>query len=1088
MKTSTSTRLFVSLLILMFFFFAVAAASAQVTPSDDTYTLTTSPATNYGTNGGLQVQSGKATVFVRFDLSSIPPGYTSADIAKATLKLYVNSVGASGSFNVDYVVGSWSEATATATLEPAIGTVIASGINVSTANKGGYILVDVTPALDAWLDGSQANEGIALVGNSPLNVIFCSKENTVVSHSPELDIVFTGTGPRGPQGFAGTTGPAGAQGPIGPTGATGTQGPVGKTGAVGTKGPVGPAGPQGATGATGTPGPVGATGAQGSVGLTGAQGPQGAQGTTGTNGTGFTFRNGFDPTPQYAVDDVVTWNGSTYVAIAANGGPNNLMPDTNPSAWTLMARQGGAGATGSQGPSGTTGATGPQGPAGTAGSQGAIGPQGSTGGIGATGPQGPIGLTGAQGVQGAAGTNGTGFDFRGAFNPSTAYAINDVVTYAPANITYNVSLVFGSAGSMVGTITTDGTIGVLSTSNIVSWHLTLADSPTNSTLLTPSNSAFSSGNFNTGGQPNSNFSATPTNLTFTYANGGSWGVSGASGQFCMTDWSNCFGPIGYGTWGINGDGMFSDSSAGGSQVIGTGGTVATPITSTYVATAPIAAGAATPGTLPWAMMAQAGGIGAASTVPGPAGSQGPAGPIGLTGATGATGAQGSTGAIGATGPQGLMGATGPQGPIGFTGVQGTPGTNGTGFNWTGPWNSTTNYNVNDVVTFSGASYVAVLAGANQEPDLTSTASSVNFLLTDPIGVDGQYGPLTWTLPVAPTAQDLAPGQTFSSFGNGFEITNILGSWIPGGSRTWYMNVLQPSSPSSVGISFAIVSGGGGYNAIEEYGPQIWLGSSAAPTFVPGTYQMSNVNGGAPNSATLVVTPAGLIYWNLMAQAGTVGTAGATGATGPQGPVGAAGSVGATGPQGPIGLTGATGPQGLVGATGGVGATGAQGPIGLTGATGPQGPPPTTYVNATGNHAPVSGSNGISSPGVIHLTNIPPGSYFVTGNVNLSYGIDPLGHRYVNPWCDLYASDGGGGLMNMGQSPWTTMDLPFTADLQTTAYATLTVSGWVNLTSSMNLIYIGCSINGPWDTTTLSTITQTLTAVQSTVVKSPGSMY
>ena len=70
------------------------------------------------------------------------------------------------------------------------------------------------------------------------------------------------------------------------------------------------------------------------------------------------------------------------------------------------------------------------------------------------------------------------------------------MTFAPAanNITYNVNLTFGSAGSMVGTITTDGTLGVLTTSNIVSWNLTLADSATNSTLLTPSNSAFSSGN------------------------------------------------------------------------------------------------------------------------------------------------------------------------------------------------------------------------------------------------------------------------------------------------------------------------------------------------------------------------------------------------------------------------------------------------------------------------------------------------------------------------------------------------------------------------------------------------------------------
>ncbi|MGA8540156.1 MAG: DNRLRE domain-containing protein [Terriglobales bacterium] len=356
-----------SLLILMSF---AAVAAAQVTPSDDTYTLTSAPATNYGSNGGLQLQSGKATVFVRFDLNSIPAGYTDADVAKATLKLYVNSVAAPGSFSVNYVLGPWSETTVTATLEPAIGTAIASGVNVATANKEGYILVDVTPALGAWLDGTQANDGIALVANSPLSVIFSSKENSVASHPPELDIVFTGSGPRGPQGFSGTTGPAGIQGPIGPTGATGAQGPVGKTGAVGTKGPAGATGPQGATGATGAPGPAGATGPQGPIGLMGAQGPEGPQGAAGTNGTGFNFRNAFDPSASYAANDVVTYSGSTYGAVAASSGPNNQTPDTNPSAWTVMAQQGAAGATGSQGPAGAAGAQGLTGLTGATGAQG----------------------------------------------------------------------------------------------------------------------------------------------------------------------------------------------------------------------------------------------------------------------------------------------------------------------------------------------------------------------------------------------------------------------------------------------------------------------------------------------------------------------------------------------------------------------------------------------------------------------------------------------------------------------------------------------------------------------------------------------
>jgi hypothetical protein len=146
------------------------------------------------------------------------------------------------------------------------------------------------------------------------------------------------------------------------------------------------------------------------------------------------------------------------------------------------------------------------------------------------------------------------------------------------------------------------------------------------------------------------------------------------------------------------------------------------------------------------------------------------------------------------------------------------------------------------------------------------------------------------------------------------------------------------------------------------------------------------------------------------------------------------------------------------------------------------------VNTTYNHAVIDGSQGISSPGVIALNNIPPGSYLVTGSVTLFYGIDPAGHLFVNPWCDLYASDGAGSLMNVGQAALTTIELPFTADNQTTASATLAVNGWVTFAQSTNLIFVGCSINGPWNPTTLYSPTQTITAVQSTIVKSAGSAY
>jgi len=132
-------------------------------------------------------------------------------------------------------------------------------------------------------------------------------------------------------------------------GATGSTGPQGSQGVAG---PIGPNGPQGPTGTTG------ATGSQGLQGSPGPTGPQGPTGVAGTNGSGFDFLNAFDSNTTYAADDVVTYDGSTYVAIAASSGPNNPTPNTNASVWSVMAQEG---ATGAQGSTGSTGATGSQG-------------------------------------------------------------------------------------------------------------------------------------------------------------------------------------------------------------------------------------------------------------------------------------------------------------------------------------------------------------------------------------------------------------------------------------------------------------------------------------------------------------------------------------------------------------------------------------------------------------------------------------------------------------------------------------------------------------------------------------------------------
>ncbi len=187
-----STKLqFLPILCLLLSLFSWVGADGQVTPSSDAFTNTATPTTNYGANGLLNVSGAREISFIQFDLTSIP---TSATVSHASLKLYVNSVATAGSFNVDFVNGTWTESTITSSLSPALGNSIEANVPIALAQKNDYILIDVTSALQAWLSGSQPNDGLALVANGSFTASFDSKENTGTSHPPELDVVFGGGG------------------------------------------------------------------------------------------------------------------------------------------------------------------------------------------------------------------------------------------------------------------------------------------------------------------------------------------------------------------------------------------------------------------------------------------------------------------------------------------------------------------------------------------------------------------------------------------------------------------------------------------------------------------------------------------------------------------------------------------------------------------------------------------------------------------------------------------------------------------------------------------------------------------------------
>ena len=207
----------------------------------DTYVTNAGPNANFGSRTVLVVSeiTGKGgpettLALLQFDLSTLPAGTTAATVAKATLTLYVEgpsgTYAPAGTFGVRGVNRAWDEATVTYGAHgPTLGGAVASNIPAGPGNM--FLAVDVTTAVQEWLNGTP-NYGLALVPDAVgTRIQFDSKESTTTSHPAQLEITLTG--PQGPQG------------PMGPQG---TQGPQGVQGVQGIQGPAGPQGPAGAPG------------------------------------------------------------------------------------------------------------------------------------------------------------------------------------------------------------------------------------------------------------------------------------------------------------------------------------------------------------------------------------------------------------------------------------------------------------------------------------------------------------------------------------------------------------------------------------------------------------------------------------------------------------------------------------------------------------------------------------------------------------------------------------------------------------------------------------------------------------------------
>jgi collagen type VII alpha len=246
-------------------------------------------------------------------------------------------------------------------------------------SKTGCLSLNLTSTVQAWLNGTLTNNGIALVPTpgSPIAVSFDSKENLFTSHTAQLTTVLMSVGPQGVQGPTGPQGPAGPQGPQGATGASG------------------------AMGAPGVPGPAGINN-KGVWNSSTAYNPGDSVFTAGSYWLAIVANSGSQPSPTnttnwqllaagihvlgpwtsttaYNANDAVTDGGAFWLALAAN---TNSEPNASNTSWLQLAATGAPGAAGSSGAQGPAGAQGPQGPAGPQGPQGPQGlPGGGSGGL-----------------------------------------------------------------------------------------------------------------------------------------------------------------------------------------------------------------------------------------------------------------------------------------------------------------------------------------------------------------------------------------------------------------------------------------------------------------------------------------------------------------------------------------------------------------------------------------------------------------------------------------------------------------------------------------------------------------------------------
>lgn len=266
--------------------------------------------------------------------------------------------------------------------------------------------------------------------------------------------------------------------------------------------------------------------------------------------------------------------------------------------------------------------------------------------------------------------------------------------------------------------------------------------------------------------------------------------------------------------------------------------------------------------------------------------------------SGGSGGIGSVGPVGPAGPAGPKGDTGAAGPIGATGPAGPAGSSAgtvTGLNFQGAYASTTNYGVDDFVTYQGSTYISLIAGNHGNTPSFSPAQW-GLLAQGGVGLTGPQGPAGAAGPQGPVGA-----------------TGLAGPAGPTGAA---------GAPGAAGLPGMVYQGA--YSSVTNYAlgdVVLWQGTSY-------TSLLGGNHGNTPS-----FSPG---QWGVLSPQGPAGVTGAQGSQGLPGPQGLPGSVGPPGELGSQGLQGIPGQAGAQGLTGPAGAQGLSGPMGPQGVAGPVG--------------------------------------------------------------------------------------------------------------------------------------------------------